>query len=1399
MAISSRAKRNNNRGSSSRSSSGLNIVGSKTNGYWSTGGSRVSDSRANRYSNVISSSGSRGGGSRSPGNSRNTPSRTVSNAGAKRTITRSGQSVTDYFAALRSGSRSPGNSRNTPDRSVSDSGAQRNINPSAVRSGSRSPGVSSPRTPAGSAPSRDRNNTPADSGGLIPSAYGYTQHGDSSGWSGTRNSDAHKLGFAHSRGPGNTADQRADRQTDTNTRLHTVSPEKVQNSGDVAHGSDGTVVSDVAKTGQGMYSVLQNRIGSVVGSSDVRDYKFPTDSDVNSKLGSLFGWYDSVQSPDGAAVGLGGSAVSKDSGIDSILGNVQGKINSDIDDVINLIENKDGEKKSDAWQDWSKDLGVSENDKKKNDALLKKIGNTTDGAAFGSRGIAGSSRISPERDVKTDALLKKIGGTTDGAAFGSRGAAGSSELHIDSVNGHVGLTPATLVSDMAHGFGAAWMKNMGDFTGVNKDHDKISAEWKKWTDSTGVSESDRIKNAELLAKVSDNTALSSRGSAVDFDLKSNAVKGDGKDMVNSILGDADKALTKFGDVTNTGATGRLGHVGDLIGPEQPFQDKWFGKNKVFGLSDDDNPFLHAVLSVPVDTYHAAQMLAKWDGEKAREYGDEYLGGSGVDYLFNKAIAHVFDDQELHEHTDKFYADWDPNTFKGQQKIAGTIMGEALIAAATLGTGQAVKGALMGGLKGGLHASKHGASVVKGFEHLDDILGKAASRMNDSMYDLASDLSTATKRVFVPRKFEITPDNLKNDAVVFEGKFTPDNLAKFGNNRRGNDDVLMSIISEKKDVPFGHEIIKTSPDIKIPNTKDVKYMPGGWQKKPDRVFDKSGMSGPKVPDDVALISKTDSAKDMALFKEIDHVADVPKTGAAYRENIARGGGTKYVTNKKPITDKYNIEQAAWLAKEGIKKETPYMAQSAKFTFGELARFGNRSVKLDDYPVFKAIPEQNTGISTVGDFLKKGGGAAQHGAKLDGPKSRNTLTDLFKHKPDTKPDTGSIQFAEDIIKRNKDIDTKGGKGTGGGGKSAPQKYGDPTPSPRGNIDEAVDTYLHGRNIPGGGGPKIPGWGDVGLGLGSIGSGLGTGLGSGLGSGSGTIFDGSTGVGEGLKDGIIPGLGDGLKGGQGTGTGTGILDGLKDGQGTGTDLGQGTGTLGDWDWSWVWDFGQGTATKTTPGTILDTPVIPKTALRQRTVQNPIVKPVVKPVVPIIPIIPIVPTPLLPQPDEIEPMIKPKSNRKTIGYANNTFKDSFLGFADRGIITYGKAAKQASIGKNPKISLIKTQNIPDINKFKPHSKSTKFVPTASNKFVPSANKSAPSNLVSDVLNKFKPQSGKSMKFKAAVSKFVPIPSVNKFKPQSGKSMKFKPAVSKLPDYTKGFNPKSAKKGMAKNRLMKF
>ena len=855
MAISSRAKpgyrrpgtkQNNNRragsssgGSSSRSSSGLNIVGSKTNGYWSTGGSRVSDSRVNRYSNVISSGGSRGGGSRSPGASRNTPSRTVSNAGAKKAITRSGQSVTDYFAALRngSGSRSPGNSRNTPDRSVSNSGAPRNTNPSATRSSSRSPGASAHRTPAGSAPSRNRdrnqNNTPADSGPIIPSAYGFTEHGDGYGWSGTRNSDAHKLGFAHSRGPGNTAEQRADRQTDTNTRLHTVSPEKVQNSEDIAHGSDGTVVSDVAKTGQGMYSVLQDRIGSVIGGA--RDHSLPTDADVNSKLDSLFGWHNKVQSPDGAAVGSRGSTFTKDSGIDSILGNVQNKINSDIDDVINLIENKDGKRKSDAWQDWSKNLGVSDADKKKNDALLKKIGGTTDGAAFSSRGIAGSSRISPERDVKTDELLKKIGGTTDGAAFSSRGAAGSSELHIDSVNGHVGLTPATMVSDIAYGFGDAWIKNMGDFIGVNKDHDKTSAAWKKWSDSTGVSKSDRIKNAELLAMVGDNTAIGSRGSAGGIDLKSNAVKGDGKDMVNSILGDADKALTKFGNVTNTGATGRLGHVGDLIGPEQPLQDRWFGKNKVFGLSDDDNPFLHAVLSVPVDTYHAGQMLAKWDGEKAREYGDEYLGGSGADYLFNKVIAHVFDDQELHEHTDKFYADWNPNTFKGQQKIAGTIMGEALIAAATYGVGSGIKHGVMGGLKGGLHASKHGASVVKGFEHLDDILGKAASRMNDSMYDLASDLSTATKRVFVPRKFEITPDNLKNDAVVFEGKFTPDNLAKFGNNRRGNDDVLMSIISEKKDVPLGHEIIKTSPDIKIPNTKDVKYMPGGWQTKPDRVF------------------------------------------------------------------------------------------------------------------------------------------------------------------------------------------------------------------------------------------------------------------------------------------------------------------------------------------------------------------------------------------------------------------------------------------------------------------------------------------------------------------------------------------------------------------------------------
>ena len=563
-----------------------------------------------------------------------------------------------------------------------------------------------------------------------------------------------------------------------------------------------------------------------------------TDSDVNSKLGSLFGWYDDVQSPDGAAVGLGGSAVSKDSGIDSILGNVQGKINSDIDDVINLIENKDGEKKSDAWQDWSKDLGVSENDKKKNDALLKKIGNTTDGAAFGSRGIAGSSRISPERDVKTDALLKKIGGTTDGAAFGSRGAAGSSELHIDSVNGHVGLTPATLVSDMAHGFGAAWMKNMGDFTGVNKDHDKISAEWKKWTDSTGVSESDRIKNAELLAKVSDNTALSSRGSAVDFDLKSNAVKGDGKDMVNSILGDADKALTKFGDVTNTGATGRLGHVGDLIGPEKPLHETLFEDNKVLGFSDEDNPFLHAFGSVFTDVYHSGQMIGKWDGEKAREYGDKYFGGSVVDYGINKVVASIFNDQELHEHTDKFYADWNPNTFKGQLKIAGSLVGEAALAVSTLGIGSSIKGTVLGGL----HTTKHGAKLANVIEGVDDVLGRAANYMNDSIYDLASDLSTPIKRVFVPRKLEITPDTLKNDVVVFEGKFDGiDNIARGSN--RGKDDVVMSVIGEKKDVPLGHEIIKTSPEIKLPNTKDVKYMPGGWQVRPDRKFK---MPDPKAP-------------------------------------------------------------------------------------------------------------------------------------------------------------------------------------------------------------------------------------------------------------------------------------------------------------------------------------------------------------------------------------------------------------------------------------------------------------------------------------------------------------------------------------------------------------------------
>ena len=108
--------------------------------------------------------------------------------------------------------------------------------------------------------------------------------------------------------------------------------------------------------------------------------------------------------------------------------------------------------------------------------------------------------------------------------------------------------------------------------------------------------------------------------------------------------------------------------------------------------------------------------------------------------------------------------------------------------------------------------------------------------------------------------------------------------------------------------------------------------------------------------------------------------------------------------------------------------------------------------------------------------------------------------------------------------------------------------------------------------------------------------------------------------------------------------------------------------------------------------------------------------PVIPKIPIIPLpIPKPNLPIFDELIPKVKKKYNRKTTGFSNNSFKNTFFGFADRADISYGKNSKQAVLEKGSKLSLIKTQA--GSKNFKP-TKKLKFKPGKKISFKPTKSK---------------------------------------------------------------------------------
>ena len=1422
MAISSRAKpgyrrpgtkQNNNRRNPSSPSSGS--------------GSSVSRSHGNSITDYFAALRN------SPGASRNTPSRTVSNAGSKRALTRSGQSVTNYFAALRSGSgsRSPGNSRNTPDRTVTSSTpsrtsgrrtqtaphVQRHTAPissggsrSSSRSGSRTPGGSAPRSPGLSTPIRDRtrNDTPADSGGLIPSAYGYTQHGSDDGWSGTRNSDTHKLGLAHSRGPGNTAEQRADRQTDTNTRLHEPSADAAYGSHDSAYApGGGKAVSDVAKTGQSMFSLLQNRIGSVVGG--------------------------------GAAFGLGGSTVTKDSGIDTVLGNVQDKIDSDIDDIMYVGDAVHG--------------GL--------DFMYQTMRGAADSVSQGNLGSLDTKSYDNRLDLLAGggaALLKDLQskrGTdkTAGAwkdwsdSLGNtRADKDRSDKILDKLDAH---TSDKMALDIAHDAGVSVLDAIKDSRGT----DKTAGAWKEFSDK-GISKDNVLVNkvSDIVGQTSDaikDHPLTSKSSLVD-----NMVSGVGTGVaaagaaMQEIIDNNSKLMAKIPAVTNSLAVGLGGSTdvkewdktlsdimktdgmtfsrGDiikrdpsLIGPDQPHFDKLFLNNAVLGI-DIENPktrdhvgdlaaSAHGAGAVFTDLLQTGIMAYKGFAEgpeSANEHWDKYMGHSLLEFGMHQAVGLSTgeDMTEINKKQDKFLSDHD--------RVGGSVAGELLFAAGTGGQSLILKPMLQLGAKA---LAKYGVKglltgdakpVVEGAKTIETVkttifdssLIKQAQQMLGQAVSILPELSTASRRIAVTKG--------SDEAVIFEGNFVK------GADR--SSEITVNVLRHGNAAePTNKILLQADKGMKLDGFDKLKNVPGGISGNFEHVardFAGNAKPTPKVTkgtDQSKLISVGDTAEDMAVQSEIVNLARKPT-----QVDLAKNRGSDFWMNTGQVTEKLleNIKSGA--VESGTK--VTHIVDTYKQTLADALHWSNKSITDDALKlptdIINKMAIGQTGRHLVDDVTKN------TGRTPSGKNSHQTLNDILGASKTVKPD----DEIADLAKAAKSAD-------GSTGPTTITKNRDhvPTPTPKpggGGGGTVLENWLnYGKQ----GGPGIikPGATD------------GFGLGHWIGIGGATItgpVGGSgldTDTGSGLNTGVIP-----------ENQGESIIDDVIPVQGE--DLGQvhvpalGEKTVPVFGTDHSWRFDTDTSTKTTPITDVITSL--RTSQRQKTIQDPIVVPEI-PIIPI-PIIPIIPTPYAPLlDDDLIPKERLKSKRKTVGYANNTFKDSFLGFADRSIITYGKTAKQASIGKNPKISLIKTQNIPDINKFKPHSgtnkfvptagtkfkpqsKSTSFVPAASNKsapsnlvsdvlnkfkpqskstsFVPAAsNKSAPSNLVSDVLNKFKPQSGKSMKFKAAVSKFVPIPSVNKFKPQSGKSMKFKPAVSKLPDYTKGFNPKSAKKGMAKNRLMKF
>ena len=705
----------------------------------------------------------------------------------------------------------------------------------------------------------------------------------------------------------------------------------------------------------------------------------------------------------------------------------------------------------------------------------------------------------------------------------------------------------------------------------------------------------------------------------------------------------------------------------------------FKDNKPLQIDPKTHPYsaglVGSLVSPVMDVNVLDKGLLQGNQTAADDYYGDYYPGNTPDWLIRG--AHIESSGERDEKADALYGPDGLDVQNNPEWVAGSLTGE-IIPWVIPGIGMTLTGAkAVSGI--GAKASQllpkiltkgkgtSGSTALELVENTpwDSKLKNYVEHMSGTSMEIMREFSTATTRWFGSKERE--------KVMMITGEFTGKGADNYAQKVKVHD-----VRTKLREELTPNELIKVPSGEEIPGFKAVE-LPNtihGLLKgveKPGDEFAALVKQQTKLTDE---ISRADDAVTMERFGEIVSKNKPDKTGT-FQTSTKGSKNIDILRNEKTIDDAFRQKVSADAAKfRDTKftkdKEITHVADVRSVMLSDISMYSNKVknlplTALDDVPV-----DYTVGIGKSLNWLKewKKPTYGVHGSVNQ--KSSTTLSEMFKNmadkidKPKTKPDVKDIvddlnevkqPNPKTILEKINPSTTPGGGGGGGKG---------------GVSEEILNIYKHGGdfNIPG---PTKPGhhggFGPEWLtgigGLGTIG-----GVGAGLDTGTSGDIDSALDTHAGTTQPEIQSILDGQDVIPGTNTGTDIDNALRDA--TIPDFQQSTGT-------WV-----GEDTDTATGTKTDTDVITKTIQQQRTKSKtkPTTDPYIKPVEPIIPIIPQIPTPKLPIEDEFEPKIKKKYTKKTYGHSNNTFKNSFLGFADRAEIKYGKNSTQDTLKKSGKLS---------------------------------------------------------------------------------------------------------------------